>query len=52
MIVLKNVWAKCSGEPVLKNATLQLKPGKAHVMMEPNGSGKNTTMKLILGSSL
>jgi len=49
MIILKNVWAGYGGDPVLKNVTLQLEPGRVHVMLGPNGSGKTTTMRLILG---
>lgn len=49
MIVFRNVWAGYGEEPVLKGVNLVIEPGKVNVLLGPNGSGKTTTMRLILG---
>lgn len=35
---------------ILKNFTLNIKPGEIHVIMGPNGTGKSTLSKVIMGS--
>jgi len=49
LIVLRNVWVSYDTEPVLKGVNMNIEPGKVNVLLGPNGSGKTTTMKLILG---
>ncbi|MEM0380151.1 MAG: ABC transporter ATP-binding protein [Desulfurococcaceae archaeon] len=49
MIIFQNVWAGYTDEPVLKGINLVIEPGKVNVLLGPNGSGKTTTMRLILG---
>lgn len=49
MIVFHNVWAGYTEEPVLKGINLVIERGKVNVLLGPNGSGKTTTMRLILG---
>jgi ABC-2 type transport system ATP-binding protein len=49
MIVLRNVWAGYDDNPVLKGINTYIEPGKVNVLLGPNGSGKTTTMRLILG---
>lgn len=49
MIIFQNVWAGYTDEPVLKGVNLAIEPGKVNVLLGPNGSGKTTTMRLILG---
>ena len=36
---------------ILKNFSLNIKPGEIHVIMGPNGTGKSTLSKVIMGSS-
>jgi len=49
MIVFNNVWAGYDDKPVLKGVTTIIDKGKVNVLLGPNGSGKTTTLKLILG---
>lgn len=37
------------GKEILKNLNLDIKPGEVHVIMGPNGTGKSTLSKVILG---
>ena len=39
------------GKEILKNLNLEIKPGEVHVIMGPNGTGKSTLSKVILGSN-
>ncbi len=49
MIVFRNVSKYYDGKPALRNISLEIKPGIVNVLLGPNGSGKTTMMKLILG---
>ncbi len=49
LIILKNIWVSYGDKPVLKGIDLEVESGKVNVLLGPNGSGKTTTMKLILG---
>lgn len=49
MIQLKNLSAGYSGDPVVRNVTLDICPGQVLVLLGPNGSGKSTLLKAALG---
>ena len=49
MLIIKNLNVSVSDKEVLKDFNLEINDGSIHVIMGPNGSGKTTTIKLILG---
>ncbi len=49
MIALKNIEKKFGKFHVLKNISLEVQPGKITAIVGPNGSGKTTIIKSILG---
>ncbi len=49
MIALKNIEKKFGKFHVLKNISLDVQPGKITAIVGPNGSGKTTIIKSILG---
>ena len=49
MISLRNVTFSYGGEPVLEDVTLSVKERAAVCVVGPNGGGKTTLVKLILG---
>lgn len=48
MIELKEVTAGYHKVPVIKNITVQLKPGEITAVIGPNGSGKSTLLKTVV----
>lgn len=46
---IKNVWKAFSGVKVLKDVSLQVRPGTVHALMGENGAGKSTLMKCLFG---
>jgi zinc transport system ATP-binding protein len=48
-VVIENVSFAYDREPVLKNVDLQIETGNFTVLIGPNGGGKTTLLKLILG---
>ena len=52
MIEINNLCAKIkdTGKEILKEVTLNIKPGEVHAIMGPNGTGKSTLSKVILGN--
>ncbi len=49
IIELKNVSASYNGEPVLENVNLSIREGDFIGVIGPNGGGKTTLLKVILG---
>ncbi len=50
--LIKDLYANSiDGKEILKNLNLDIKPGEIHVIMGPNGTGKSTLSKVILGSN-
>ena len=50
--LIKELYANSiDGKEILKNLNLEIKPGEVHVIMGPNGTGKSTLSKVILGSN-
>lgn len=50
--LIKDLYANSiDGKEILKNLNLDIKPGEVHVIMGPNGTGKSTLSKVILGSN-
>jgi len=47
---IKNVVVDVSDRKVLDDFSLVIKPGEVHAIMGPNGTGKSTLSKVILGS--
>lgn len=52
MIEINNLCAKIkdTGKEILKGVSLNIKPGEVHTIMGPNGTGKSTLSKVILGN--
>ncbi len=46
-----NVVTKDQEKEILKDFSLEILPGKIHTIMGPNGTGKSTLSKIIMGSS-
>jgi zinc transport system ATP-binding protein len=49
IIEVKNVWFSFNGEPVLSGVNLTVLPGDFLGVIGPNGGGKTTLLKLMLG---
>lgn len=50
-ILIKNLNVKVANKNVLSNFNLNIKKGSIHVIMGPNGVGKSTLSKVIMGHS-
>ena len=52
MIEINNLCAKIkdTDKEILKGVSLNIKPGEVHAIMGPNGTGKSTLSKIILGN--
>ena len=50
-IEIKKLCVNVNEKEILNNFNLNIKPGSVHVIMGPNGVGKSTLSKVILGSS-
>ena len=51
-VEIKNLSVKVKEKTVLNNLNLSIKENETHVIMGPNGVGKSTLSKVIMGSSL
>lgn len=49
MLKMQDLTASVEGTPILKGVTLEILPGKIHVIMGPNGAGKSTLAKVLAG---
>ena len=51
MLSIKNIDVLVDNKQVLNNFSLDIDDGSIHVIMGPNGTGKSTLSKVIMGSS-
>lgn len=49
MLSIKNLKAAINGKIILKDISLEVKPGEVHAIMGPNGSGKSTLAAVLAG---
>ncbi|MEJ2101494.1 MAG: ABC transporter ATP-binding protein [Desulfobacterales bacterium] len=49
IVQIQNVWFAYNGKTVLQDVSLDIQPGDFIAMIGPNGGGKTTLLKLILG---
>ena len=49
VIRLEDIWVRFNGEPVLEGVDLTIYPGDFFAIIGPNGGGKTTLLKVILG---
>ena len=49
MIHIKNLNVSINGKKILKDLSLDIKPGEVHAMMGPNGTGKSTLASVLAG---
>ncbi len=48
-LTLKNLIAKVEGKEILNEFSLEIKTGEIHAIMGPNGTGKSTLSRVIMG---
>jgi Fe-S cluster assembly ATP-binding protein len=49
MLQIKDLQVNVEGKEIIKNISLNIKPGEVHVLMGPNGSGKSTLASALMG---
>ncbi|MCL2579157.1 MAG: sugar ABC transporter ATP-binding protein [Oscillospiraceae bacterium] len=52
VLELENISKEYSGNPVLKNVSLSVKPGEIYALIGENGAGKSTLMNILFGMSV
>lgn len=50
-LTIKNLYVKVEDKEILKDFSLEIKTGEIHAIMGPNGTGKSTLSKVIMGDS-
>lgn len=50
MLEMHDICKSFFGVPILKNVSLQVKPGEVHVLLGENGAGKSTLIKILSGA--
>ncbi len=50
MLEIKGITARYTGEPVVKEVSLRVAPGKVATVIGSNGAGKTTTLRAIVGA--
>lgn len=48
-LTIKNLYVKVEDKEILKDFSLEIKSGEIHAIMGPNGTGKSTLSKVIMG---
>ena len=48
-VKIENLTVKANEKEILKDFNLEIKSGEIHVIMGPNGTGKSTLTKVIMG---
>lgn len=51
ILKIENLTVEVANKTILKNFNLEIKPGEIHAIMGPNGTGKSTLSKVIMGDS-
>ena len=49
VLSMKNISKEYSGNPVLKNVSIDVRAGEIHALMGENGAGKSTLMNILFG---
>ena len=49
LLQIKDLYAKAGSKEILKDFNIEIKAGEIHAIMGPNGTGKSTLSKVILG---
>ena len=52
LLNMQNISKEYDGNLVLKNVTLQVKPGEIHALVGENGAGKSTLMNILFGMTV
>lgn len=50
MLTIQNLSVTVAGKEIVKNLSLEIKPGEIHAIMGPNGSGKSTLSNTLMGN--